>query len=768
MFTLGRFGLPFLLLIIRLNPVFAQNFINGDFENNTALVDQINLSNPAFNGFMNNSNGFGSFPNLDIITSSTYGAGPQNGQWHVALTGGGTDMLAMQLTTALVPGNSYTITFYDMAWFNFVSSPIEVGLSAVNNAFGTLIYTTPAGAVNSIWTPRNFSFIAPSNGHWIVIRQQGALMHWVQVDHFSFDTCATNSLNLGPDSSLCAGDSMILNVSQPNATYVWQDNSTDSIYVVKQSGLYYVTIADSCGFHSDSLNVIIVNLPVLNLGNDTTLCAGDSLLLDATQPNVTWLWQDNSTDSTFLVKSAGTYHVTVSNSCFGPADTIVISFAIPLVINLGNDTSICSGDTIILNASHANSIYLWQNNLNTASVEVFQPGLFWVNVTDAYGCQETDSINITVIPFPTVNLGNDTILCTGDILILNASFPGATCLWQDSSINSLFNVFQPGTFSVDVFNSCGVAGDKIIINYMGPPAVSIGNDSNICAGNTVEYSAAYPGATYSWQDNSNGPTFTAFASGNYSVTVSNGCGSVSDTTVLNVIQPPQADLGADRLLCEGDSISLNASWGNSSYLWSDNSIASTLLIRIAGTYWVTLTDTCGMVSDTIFIEEDPLPDVNLSNDTLMCDGDVLILQAGNPGATYSWHNSFTGSDFTVSRTDLIWVDVTNHCGKRSDSILVEFKNCDCKLFIPDAFTPDGDGLNDEFDLVYTCSFSEYDLKIFDRWGMLVYQTLDANDRWNAEFQGKGLPEGVYVFVLMYRFQEEENRYSINGDITILR
>lgn len=81
-----------------------QGFINGDFEHNSAVVDKINISNQYFNSHMAKCRGFGSIGNLDIITSSTYGGGPQSGKWYVALTGGGSDLLSIELLHNLVPG----------------------------------------------------------------------------------------------------------------------------------------------------------------------------------------------------------------------------------------------------------------------------------------------------------------------------------------------------------------------------------------------------------------------------------------------------------------------------------------------------------------------------------------------------------------------------------------------------------------------------------------------------------------------------------------
>ena len=106
----------------------AQDFLNGDFEINTAVTDQINLSNSSFNNFMPNSTAFGTFENLDIITSNTYCGVALSGNWFIALTGGGTDAITMELSEPLVAGEEYTISFWDRGCDAFSYGPLSVNI----------------------------------------------------------------------------------------------------------------------------------------------------------------------------------------------------------------------------------------------------------------------------------------------------------------------------------------------------------------------------------------------------------------------------------------------------------------------------------------------------------------------------------------------------------------------------------------------------------------------------------------------------------------
>ena len=123
---------PFLALCV--NTTSAQCFVNGDFENHKASRDEINLSNTAFNGMMPGVTSFGSYGDVDIIRSSDYGgSGAQSKNWYIALTGGGTDMVAIELTQPLTQGKKYTISFYVIAASGYNANIIHLCISTSNS-----------------------------------------------------------------------------------------------------------------------------------------------------------------------------------------------------------------------------------------------------------------------------------------------------------------------------------------------------------------------------------------------------------------------------------------------------------------------------------------------------------------------------------------------------------------------------------------------------------------------------------------------------------
>ncbi|MCD4729808.1 MAG: T9SS type A sorting domain-containing protein [Bacteroidales bacterium] len=178
--------------------------------------------------------------------------------------------------------------------------------------------------------------------------------------------------------------------------------------------------------------------PILDLGDDFNLCEGYIHILDAGADFDTYLWQDGSTDQTYLVAEAGEYWVHAYLGSTMYADTIQIGYWPYPDPNLGNDTTLCFGEYIVLEAQGSFVSYSWQDGTNLPFYIVAEAGTYWVTVTDAHGCVGSDTM---VVDFATpVNLGYDTVICVCDSLLLDAGEGFISYLWQDSSTSQYFLV----------------------------------------------------------------------------------------------------------------------------------------------------------------------------------------------------------------------------------------------------------------------------------------------------------------------------------------
>ncbi|MBL7912701.1 MAG: carbohydrate binding domain-containing protein [Bacteroidia bacterium] len=218
-----------LIFCLFIKTSFSQVFINGNFENNSATGDLINLSNADCNSKLRDVNSFGTYGDVDIIRSAAYGgSGAQDGTWYLGLTGGGTDIVALTLSAPLAQGKIYTISFYDRKTSGYPVSPIQIGLSTSNNNVGTTIYTCKELPELNVWTQRTFTFTAPNNGQYITVQMQsGDIQHWVNVDNFVFNKtkCGGQLTILASATSVELGSSATFTV-QGGSNYNWAANGT--------------------------------------------------------------------------------------------------------------------------------------------------------------------------------------------------------------------------------------------------------------------------------------------------------------------------------------------------------------------------------------------------------------------------------------------------------------------------------------------------------------------------------------------------------------
>ena len=580
----------------------------------------------------------------------------------------------------------------------------------------------------------------------------------------------TPQVNLGNDTILCNGNSLVLDGTTLGATYLWQDNSVDSTFYVTVPDTYWVEVnVGGCVF-IDSINILAGFGPAINLGVDTTICEFDSLILNPGFPTSTFIWQNNSANSVFNVFQAGTYWVEMNtNNCLS-SDTIIVGLQPLPVVDLGLDTALCNGSVLLLDVTNPNATYLWQDNSVNSSLSVSQAGTYWVDVTLNL-CLNSDTINVVFNPIPVIDLGNDTVICFPDTLILDATFQGATYIWQDNSALPQFEAHNQGLFYVSVnrFN-CNYR-DTISITVEPKPDADLGNDTVLCAGSTFLLNSSSQGASFLWQDGSTKYYNQVSNPGQYWIEVTKGNCFNTDTILVTGMDKPIVNIGNDTSICPSDSVVLSTFTPFAIYAWSTGESDSTITVREKGQYWVEVSNACGSVRDKINLFVTTLPLVDLGEDMESCIGDEVILDATWPNSTYLWNDGSDEDSYTVYEEGEYLVRVTNKCGTTSDTVIFEFKDCECALFIPNAFTPNGDNIDDDFGPISYCELKAYNLVIYDRWGMVVFMTEDPNLKWDGTLYGKWIENGIYNYVLKYNFEKSGDKveYEITyGNVTLLR
>lgn len=505
-----------------------------------------------------------------------------------------------------------------------------------------------------------------------------------------------------------------------------------------------VNTGGQSGIVSGDCNSVIINADScqFSFGNDVNLCQGDSLVLNATTPNATYVWQDGSTDSVFTVTQSGVYWVQITDANCILSDTINVNFTPLPVVDLGADTVLCQGNNLVLDVTAPNATYAWQDNSVLPVYTISQAGIYWVDIT-VNNCSSRDSILVSYNPLSQIDIGNDTTLCQGESIVLDATVPVGSYQWQDNSTGATFNVTQAGLYWVQVSNgNCNVA-DTIVVNYTSIPVVDLGPDTSVCQGQLVILNTALTGATYLWQDNSVGSAFTVQQQGLYWVEVTvNNC-SASDSVFITYNSLPLVDLGNDTTICDGETVLLDVTVQNGSYLWQDNAVSSLYTVSQNGLYSVRVTVNNCSSSDSLNVTVTPLPVFTLGNDTSLCDGDSLLLELSIPNAVYIWQDNSTSSfyEITSAGTYSVLVSVAN-CSS-SESIVVELEECDISLEIPNVFSPNDDKVNDVFIPVQSKGIVSMTTLIFNRWGEQIFKSESLQIDW----KGDEVPDGTYFWIV---------------------
>lgn len=418
------------------------------------------------------------------------------------------------------------------------------------------------------------------------------------------------------------------------------------------------------------------------------------------------------------------------------------------------DTAICEGDSLTLWAKSIGPVS-WatsnQPNLILSADTHFKVGPQDTTTYLLYSACDTATIQVAVKAQAPVSLGNDTALCQGDSLLFDLSYPNASYLWHNLGTTSSFTVTQTGGYWVQVgLNGCSFV-DSVQVNFNSMlPAAALGADTLLCPDASIVLGMPSLYAVYQWQDGASNATFTVQQAGLYWCQVTNGCGSNADSIWVDYVPDINLNLGNDTTLCMGEELSLNISAPNATFMWQDGSNLSSKMIASAGVYELTVTEGNCIWSDALAVNYLSPPVINLGADTSFCGEASLLLDATTVEGNYLWQDGQTSSTYTVTESGTYAVSVSNSCGVASDSISFNFNSCDCELFLPKAFSPNGDLLNDKIAPKSLCPFVHYHFLIIDRWGNVLFESRQPELAWDGSHKGKPAAIGVYSYYLQYR------------------
>lgn len=458
-------------------------------------------------------------------------------------------------------------------------------------------------------------------------------------------------------------------------TYLWSNGGTSRTSLYNSLGNGSVTVSNQCGTISYNFYIRNSNAYNLNLGPNDTLCQDSIILRPGVGLSMTddILWSTGTFDPAISVNSTGTYWVRVTNACGTYTDTIDLIFLDPLGTFPEDRIDLCQGSSKFLDVGYQpGTNYLWHDGTTASSNTISTSGQVWVRAWNK--CDTvSDTIDFFVVQPLNVNLGPDQVICTPNFALLSAQNFGADSIkWSTGSTNGVLPVNVSGTYWVDAYNVCGVFRDSINITVKTGPR-DVLKDTAFCIGSSLVLDANQniANSNYSWWNGTTNPTVTVNSPGWYWVDISNDCGSIRDSVfVREDVSLPPIDLGNDTIICQGTVFLNPGVFPGARYKWSNGSTANYTVAAQSGTYYVSISNTCNTVSDTIEVLITGPPKVVLGDEIVFCQGHTLTLDAKNPGCTYLWSTGEASQKIQVDSAGVYSVIIENDCGRIKDSVEV--------------------------------------------------------------------------------------------------
>lgn len=611
--------------------------------------------------------------------------------------------------------------------------------------------------------------------------------------------------------------------STNNVSFLWAGPSGASIVnpntatpIVNKIGTYTLTVTDQ-GNGCTSTATVTVNedktVPTALAGEDKLItCTTTTVDLNGNSnpsSDVTYEWSGPGITGTFIgqnltgVTQLGTFTLKVtknSNGCSATDAAVVTkNITTPTADAGGSKTLTCVVTQVQLSAiGTTNAKYVWTgpgivSGDNTLSPVVNAAGTYTLTVTDnVNGCTKTSSTTVIENKTPpTVTIStNKDAFCPGDYVTVTATSGFTGYQWYKDNVvigssgQNTLKVYEAGTYHVSVVNpsnGCTGESNKKIISASIQPVVTLSTeeDPNICSSGTITLETETINNDIIWYINGAGipnetaSEYVASQQGAYSVSAANnaGCRDTSNFILLTVDPDFTLDLGEDRKICEDEILTLDATVTNAdSYLWSTTATSSSIdIVNEEGVYSVTVARGKCVHADTVEVILDSLPVWDLGEDKILCieEKHFQLLGPIDDYTEFYWENGTQTNPRPITSAGEYIIILSNKCGTTYDTINVTTDTCKCYVFVPNAFTPNGDKINSYFHVESVCD-SPVSLNIYNRWGQLIYSGSDLDLGWDGTFNGNLQPQDTYIYTAEYYDSYFGKNIVLKGSLILLR
>ncbi len=616
-----------------------------------------------------------------------------------------------------------------------------------------------------------------------------------------------------PASSGCAPFTVNFEYTGKNGTVFEWDfgnnlTSTDEnpITTYTEAGTYEVRfVASNTGTCNDQ-DTFYMQINVLDNTSsviDTTVCGvNDGVFVNATTTNADYLWNDGSINATRTINEEGVFWVDISISGCTSRDSFIVSFEPELEYSLGQDFSYCDVISSPLDGSRSDLVrYLWDDGSTDPIRQINGAGVYDIYVENAAGCNARDTVEINFGITPQTELGLPDTLCQGDTRMVTApnllGIP-VNYSWNTGETTQDITVGQTGDYIVTLENNGCLFSDTLRVHYTEFDIAFDQTDVScfsLCDGEaTAILSGEAAPFNLTWDDGTTSINQAQLCEGSYNLTITDQEGCIYEST-LTITEPDVLEIATEvvDVTCSGDQNGIiqvseilggtgpfQISFGGNNF--QNNTVLDSLN---GGNYQVIVQDANGCEQgEVVNVYEPPFITVDAGPDQRIKLGEGTNLQGQIfplTNQTYEWLpadslecNSCLDSAVDPTQTTPYILSVTDTVSGCliQDEVIINVDK-DRNIYIPNAFSPDGNGNNDIFQVYAGVGVrSILLLRVFDRWGELVYETenispFDGKTGWDGTFKGQAMNPAVFVYYTEVLFVDNETK-EYAGDVTLLK
>lgn len=450
------------------------------------------------------------------------------------------------------------------------------------------------------------------------------------------------------------------------------------------------------------------------------------------------------------------YTVTFTDVC---GDVSEWSTAITLIepfVEIPALTEACEGESVTLEAIGNGQEHLWSDGS-------FAPTLTVTESTDlevtAYfqGCMAIATGEVVFHPTPVTDLEGQYTSCEGDSFELSVTpSPEAEITWSDGSTGNPFSTASGGNYSLTLTsaNSC-VNTYNFTLEEIVMPISELESEAIICAGESL---IVYAGEaqTYAWSTGAQSSAISLTEAGTYAVVLSNGNCSTEAEITLAVTPFPNISFQSEFTYCEGETVLIAPSDTLNFWYLNGQQFTDSIALPGGGQPLLEVVDSASGCASTLLLNlvvvQAPSPILPAGIE--LCEGQPLVLdpQLSGSSTTLVWSTGETTTVISISEAGLYTIEAENECGLGTASTEITVQRCDCPYFVPNAFTPDLDGLNELFIPIFDCDVRDYEFNIYNRWGARIFSSQTPGEGWNGSgSSGTHWVHGeVYLWQLRFR------------------